>query len=193
MAILFPSMILISVLFGCLTGNMQAVSKAAIESAQDAVKIVLSLTGILCLWSGIMKISEMSSVTSGLTKIFSPFLRLLFGKKLPPKILTAIAMNLSANLLGLGNAATPLGIEVMTELEKIKTEPEDTASDEMILFTAMNSSSLQLIPTTVIGLRLACGSAAPMEILPAIWAVSLISFSASIFAAKLFSFCSGKE
>jgi len=187
MTILFPVLILVSILFGFLTGNISAVGRAAMESAQEAVKTIFSLSGTLCLWSGLMKVAEKSGITSGAVKLLSPLLRFLFSRRLPAKTLTSIAMNLSANLLGLGNAATPLGLKVMDDLQQIKTVPEDTASDEMILFTAMNASSLQLIPTTVIGLRLTCSSSNPMEILPPIWIVSLLSFTASLLAAKLFS------
>ena len=187
MSVLFPVLNALSVLFGYLTDNIQEVSKAAIDSAQIAVNTAFSLIGTLSLWSGLMKVAEQSGTAAQLAKLLSLPLRFLFGRKLSPKALAAITMNLSANLLGLGNAATPLGLDAMTELQKINTEPSDTASDDMILFTSMNTSSLQIIPTTIIGLRLACGSSNPMEILPTIWIVSLLSFTSSLLFAKLCS------
>ncbi|MDD6032091.1 MAG: nucleoside recognition domain-containing protein [Oscillospiraceae bacterium] len=181
---LFPLLIFLSLFFGILTENMEAVSRAALESAGQAVALSLTLAGTLCLWSGIMKIADRADLTEKLVRLIAPLLRLLFGRRLTPEASRAMAMNLSANLLGLGNAATPLGLAAMRELKKAAPEP-NTATDEMILFTVMNTSSLQLIPTTVAGLRQAAGSAAPMEILPAVWLVSAASLAAAIGMAKL--------
>lgn len=184
---LFPLLIFLSLFFGMLTGNMEAVSKAALESAAEAVKLVFLLMSTVCLWSGMMKVAAASGITTYLVRILSPLLNLIFGKKLPEKAKQAIAMNISANLLGLGNAATPFGLTAMQELQGIKSEASDTASDEMVLFTVINTSSVQLIPTTVVGLRLACGSETPMDILPAVWIVSLITLTISVLAAKILS------
>ena len=187
MKMLFPLLIFLSVFFGLLTGNMNAVAEAAMTSAGDAIDLVISLTGTICLWGGIMETAKAAGITAYLTKALVPFLRFIFGKKLPEAAAQAAAANLSANLMGLGNAAPPLGLTAVNEMQKIKTEPRDTASDQMVLFTVMNTSSLQLFPATLVGLRLSCGSAFPAEILPAVWVVSLLTFAAGILAAKLLS------
>lgn len=134
-----------------------------------------------------METAKKAGITTCLTKVFTPFLRFVFGRKLPESAAQAASANLSANLMGLGNAATPLGLTAINEMQKVKTEPPDTASDQMVMFTVMNTSSLQLFPASLIGLRLSCGSTAPTEILPAVWIVSALTFSAGILAAKLLS------
>jgi len=180
----FPLLIFISVFFGLLTGNTKAVAEAALGSAGDAVTLSFSLMGTICLWSGMMETANAAGITASLEKVLSVPVRLLFGK-LSPEAAQAITMNISANLLGLGNAATPTGLAAMRELQK--SAPGDTASDRMVLFTTVNTSSLQIIPTTLIGLRLACGSNAPAEILPAVWITSGAALAASVLAAKLLS------
>lgn len=185
---LFPILIFMSLFFGLLTGNLEAVSTAALNSAAEAVRLSFTLMGAICLWNGMMEIANCAKITQKLVLLISPMLRLIFGHRLPPKVAQAVAMNLSANMLGLGNAATPLGLAAMKEFQnELPKNCLDTASDDMILFTVMNTSSLQLIPTTIAALRLSSGSKAPMEILPAVLIVSLISLTVAILTAKLFS------
>lgn len=185
---LFPILIFLSLFFGFVTGNLEAVSTAALNSAADAVRLSFTLMGTICLWSGMMEIADRAQLTKKLVWLISPLLRLIFGHKLSSNVAQAVAMNLSANLLGLGNAATPLGLTAMKAFQdELPPNLLDTATDDMILFTVMNTSSLQLIPTTIAALRLASGSKAPMEILPAVLLVSFISLTAAIAAAKLFS------
>ncbi len=139
-----------------------------------------------------MRIAEVSDLTGKLSRLFRPVMKLLFWH-LPAdsKAAKAIIMNLTANLLGLGNAATPLGIAAMKELEKISPR-KGISSNEMALLVVLNTASLQLIPTTTAALRLAAGSAAPMEILPAVWLASSMSILSGILAAKFFSRLFGK-
>ena len=172
---IFCGMVVLSVLFGALNGRMPQVSNAAISSCAGAVELVLSLTGAMCLWSGVMNVADKAGITRGLAKLFSPVLRVLF-KGLPKDApaLKAISMNITANLLGLGNAATPLGIRAMQQLSK-ENGGSDTASRHMITFVVLNTASLQLIPTTIATLRLNHGSAAPLDILPAILITSAVS------------------
>jgi len=185
---LFPILIFMSLFFGLLSGNLEAVSTAALNSASEAIRLSFTLMGAICLWSGMTEIANRAKITERLVLFISPLLRLIFGHRLPPKIAQAVAMNLSANMLGLGNAATPLGLAAMQEFQKeLPKNHSDTASDDMILFTVMNTSSLQLIPTTIAALRLSTGSKAPMEILPAVLIVSVISLTAAILTARLFS------
>ena len=186
MSWIFCGMILIAVIFSALNGKISDVSAAAMSEAAGAVELVISLMGSVCLWSGLMRVADRSGFTQKLSRLFSPVTSLLFrGLDRDSPAAKAITMNLTANLLGLGNAATPLGITAMREMEKL--DPQNrTASDNMITFVVLNTASLQLIPTTTAMLRLRAGSAAPMEILPAVWAASAASVASGIAAAKLY-------
>ena len=192
MSWLFTGMLVLSLLFGILNGRMEQVSISAANECSNAVTLAIQLAGVMCLWSGLMRIAEVSDLTGKLSRLFRPVMKLLFWH-LPAdsKAAKAIIMNLTANLLGLGNAATPLGIAAMKELEKISPR-KGIASNEMALLVVLNTASLQLIPTTTAALRLAAGSAAPMEILPAVWLASSMSILSGILAAKFFSRLFGK-
>ncbi len=178
-------MIAFSVIAGFFSGNMESVSNAAIGGGQEALRLTLSLTGMLMLWSGVMKVAERSGLAAALSKLLSPLTRRLFPRLSPGgAALEKISLNLSANLLGLGNAATPLGLSAMQELDRLNPE-KGTATDEMLLFVVLNTASLQLLPATNAALRLAAGSRAPMEILPAVWLSSVLSVTAGLAVAKL--------
>ena len=178
-------MLIFSVVSAAFGGNMEALSAAALSGCGEAVTLVISLTGMLCLWCGLMKIAQQCRLTEAVARLFRPLTRLLFPE-LPAgsPTLQAICMNLSANLLGLGNAATPLGLAAMQELQKLNRQ-KDTASNAMVTFVVLNTASLQLIPTTCAVLRQQAGSAAPMEILPAVWLSSVASAAAALTLARL--------
>lgn len=178
-------MLIFSVVSAAFGGNMEALSAAALSGCGEAVTLVISLTGMLCLWCGLMKIAQQCRLTEAVARLFRPLTRLLFPE-LPPgsPALQAICMNLSANLLGLGNAATPLGLAAMRELQKLNRQ-KDTASNAMVTFVVLNTASLQLIPTTCAVLRQQAGSAAPMEILPAVWLSSVASAAVALTLAHL--------
>ena len=178
-------MLIFSVVSAAFGGNMEALSAAALSGCGEAVTLVISLTGMLCLWCGLMKIAQQCRLTEAVARLFRPLTRLLFPE-LPAggPALQAICMNLSANLLGLGNAATPLGLAAMQELQKLNRQ-KDTASNAMVTFVVLNAASLQLIPTTCAVLRQQAGSAAPMEILPAVWLSSVASAAAALTLARL--------
>ena len=178
-------MLIFSVVSAAFGGNMEALSAAALSGCGEAVTLVISLTGMLCLWCGLMKIAQQCRLTEAVARLFRPLTRLLFPE-LPAgsPALQAICMNLSANLLGLGNAATPLGLAAMQELQKLNRR-KDTASNAMVTFVVLNTASLQLIPTTCAVLRQQAGSAAPMEILPAVWLSSVASAAAALTLARL--------
>lgn len=181
----FGGLILLSVIIAFIRGDAAAVSNAAISSCGEAVTLCLTLCGIICLWSGIMRAAKTSGLTEKFSKVLSPVLKRLF-KGINPKgeAMQYIVLNITANLLGLGNASTPFGIAAMKALEKEEKSGE-RATDNMILFVVLNTASLQLIPTTAAALRLQHGSAAPMEILPAVWAVSVANVILTVTAAKL--------
>lgn len=176
----------LSVLFALFTGQMNAVSNAFLSECAGAVELAFSLIGVICLWSGLMRVAQSAGLTELLAKLFSPLLGRLFrGLKKGGRAMQYITLNLTANLLGLGNASTPFGLAAMREMEKEENGGE-AASHNMILFTVMNTASLQLIPTTVAALRLKNGSSAPMEILPCVWLSSAGSLAAALLAASLF-------
>lgn len=170
------------ILFGIITGRGSEVSKAIVISTDSTVKLVIGLSGIMCLWCGIMKIAEKSGLTDKLAKVLKPILRILFKDAAKDeKAMGAIVMNLTANMMGLSNAATPFGIKAMQELKRLNTN-SDTASDDMALFLVLNAASIQLFPTTVISIRAAVGSNNPAEtIIPAIITTSI----AATFAVVL--------
>lgn len=181
----FGGLILLSVIIAFVRGDAAAVSNAAISSCGEAVTLCITLCGIICLWSGIMRAAQASGITEKISRILSPLLKKIFkGINSGGKAMQYIVLNITANLLGLGNASTPFGIAAMKALEKEENSGE-AATDNMILFVVLNTASLQLIPTTAAALRLQHGSAAPMEILPAVWAVSVANVILTVTAAKL--------
>lgn len=180
-------MIALSVIFSIVSGNIDKVSEAFLSECGGAVELAISLVGIICLWSGLMKVAQAAGVTELLAQLFSPVLGKLFKNlKKGGKALQLITLNLTANLLGLGNASTPFGIAAMREIEAEENLNSDRASHSMIVFTVMNTASLQIIPTTVAALRLKNGSSDPMSILPCVWIVSALSLTAALLATKVF-------
>ena len=176
-----------AVVFGLFSGNISAVSNAALDSCANAVTLILTLCGVICLWSGIMRAAQSAGITSMLASLLNPVLGRLFkGVDKKGRAMQYIVLNLVANLLGLGNASTPFGVAAMRELEK-EEKTEEKASDNMILLVVMNTASLQLIPTTVAAMRLKNGSANPMEILPCVWLVSAVCIILTVSAAKIMS------
>ncbi|MBR6736258.1 MAG: spore maturation protein A [Oscillospiraceae bacterium] len=187
MTAIFSAMILSGVVLAALTGRMDAVSTAALTETTRAVELVISLTGNFCLWGGVMRIAQSSGLTDRIAKLALPVTKRLFkGLRPGGKAMGAVTMNLAANLLGLGNAATPLGIEAMRAMER-EENPKGTATDNMVLFVAMNTASLQILPTTTALLRSQAGAKAPLDILPAVWIASTISVFSGIFMAKALS------
>ncbi len=177
----------LAVIFGLVNGRAQEMSSAILENADKAVTLALSLCGIICLWCGLMKIAEKAGMVIALSRLLSPLLSLLFrGLKKGGTAMQLISMNITANILGLGNASTPLGIKAMQAIAE-EENAGGTATDNMVLLTVMNTASLQIIPTTAAALRASFGAAQPMDILPCVWIVSAYSVIVTIAAAKLFS------
>ena len=185
MSWVWAGMVVISLLSGLYTGQGEAVAAAAMEGAQQGLELCMSIGGMLCLWSGVMEVMGRCGLTEKMAGLLSPLLRVLFRDRgRDRETREAIAANLSANLLGLGNAATPLGIAAMKELHKLSGF-SSAATKEMVCFVVMNTASLQILPTTVAALRLQNGAKKPLDILPAVWFVSLCSLMLGILAAKL--------
>ncbi|NBI06541.1 nucleoside recognition domain-containing protein [Senegalia massiliensis] len=179
--------IIIGIIVATVTGNIEAVTQAAIDNAELAVELAIGLVGVMALWLGIMKIAEEAGLVQLLGKALRPIMIRLFPE-VPDDhpAMGAMIMNMAANVLGLGNAATPLGLKAMTELNKIN-EDKDTASNAMCTFLAINTSSVTLIPATVIAYRAAAGSANPTEIIGPVIIATLASTIAAIIAVKTLS------
>ena len=183
--IIWSLIVVSSVICAIILGNTQILSKAFIDSTADAVQLLLTLTGVICLWSGLMKIAERSGLTSAMARVFSPLLKKLFPRlDRDSAAFEAISLNISANLLGMGNTATPPGLKAMKELSRMNGG-SDTASDEMIVFVVMNTASLQLFPTMLGTLRGSYGSAAPFEILVPVWLSSSAALTVALIIAQL--------
>ena len=183
MAWIWTGMIAASVLYGLINGTIGAVGNAAMAGAAAAVDLCLSMAGIMCLWSGVMSIMKASGLMDGLSRLFRPVLgRLLPRACQDPDTLAALSGNVSANLLGLGNAATPLGIRAARRMAQ---GCGGRASNELCTLVVLNTASIQLLPTTVAGVRAALGAESAFDILPAVWMASALSVAAGLLAAKL--------
>ena len=182
---IWTAMIVLSLGFGLATGNLDAVAQAAMSGANSAVELSLSMAGVVCLWSGVMEIMNTCGISDGLSRLFRPLRRrLLPNASQDPQTLAAVCANASANLLGLGNAATPLGIRAARRMAR---NCDGVASNELCLLVVLNTASIQLLPATIASVRSAAGSATPFDILPAVWLSSVLSVSAGLAAAWLLS------
>ena len=181
MAWIWTGMVVLSLAFGLIFGRLDAVSAAALEGARSAVELSLSMAGVLCLWSGVLEIMNASGLSAGLAKGFRPLLRRLLPEACrDTETLAAVSANVSANLLGLGNAATPLGIRAARRMAR---GCGGTASNELCLLVVLNTASIQLLPATIASVRAAAGATAPFDILPAVWLASALSVTAGLLAA----------
>ena len=185
MAWVWTGMVVLSLIFGVLNGTITEVSSAAMEGATAAVELCISMGGIMCLWTGIMAIMNKCGFIDGLTRLFRPILRRFLPCACRDKeTLNAVSANISCNMLGLGNAATPLGIQAARRMAR---GTGGVATDELCALVVLNTASLQPLPTTVAGVRAAYCSASPFDILPAVWLASVLSVTAGLTAARLFS------
>ncbi len=182
MPFFLTALLMLSLVFGCITGQLPAVSSAAMEGAQAAVELCLSMAGAICLWSGVMTLMDRCGLSRKLARLLRPVLRrLLPSASRDSETLAAVSANVSANLLGLGNAATPLGIRAATRMAE---GCGGVASDELCRLVVLNTASIQLLPTTVAAVRSAHGCAAPFDILPSVWLSSALSVAAGLLAAR---------
>ena len=166
------------------TGQGSALAAAIPEGAQAGITLAISMAGSLCLWTGVGKLLERVGVTEILSCLIGPVLHRLFpGTRTNPALGAAVSGNICANFLGLGNAATPMGIQAVQEMAK--TAPSDIATDEMCRFIVLNTASVQLIPATVAAVRASLGCATPFDILPAVWITSLCSAGSGLGCAWL--------
>ena len=183
--IIWPLFIAISFIYALISGNIEKVSNGIFESCSSAVELTITFFGTICLWNGIIAICKQTSLMSKLTKILQPAIRFLFPElKNNNQAKEEISMNIIANLLGLGNAATPLGLKAMETLQK-ENSKKDTLSNSMVMFIVLNTASLQIIPTNVIAIRSSLGSAAPSNIIIQVWVATIVAAVVGIIATKV--------
>ena len=183
MTVIWTGMTALSLVCALVLGNQAALAPAAMEGAAQAIQLGISMAGVLCLWMGVMEVMDRAGLAGKLAKLFRPVLRRLYPDFAGDKgVMDTIAANVSANLLGLGNAATPLGLEAARRMSR---RTPGVASDSLCMLVVCNTASIQLIPTTVAAVRLAAGCETPFDILPAVWVTSLLSVAVGIAAAKL--------
>ena len=192
--IVWPIFIILSFSFAIFTGNLENLNNSIFESTNDAIKLSFDLLGSMCLWSGIMNIASSTSLVKNIAKALNPVLNFLFPTlKNNKKIKKEISMNMVANILGLGNAATPLGLKAMKSMQD-ENNKKDTLSDNMMMFIVINTASIQLIPTTVIAIRNSLGSNNPTSIVFPTWIATIIAAISGIFVTKLIiNFTRGKD
>lgn len=177
------ALVLGGILAAGMRGQVDAVATAATESARAAIDTAIGLAGVMALWMGLVRIAEQSGLMQGLARLISPVTRWFFpGLPRSHPALGAIAMNISANLLGLGNAATPLGLKAMQELQTLNTGDPEEATPAMCTFLVLNTSSVTLIPGTLIALRAAAGSRAPADIVVPTLIATLIAAAVALTA-----------
>ena len=167
MGLIWTAMIVVSVLFGCLNGTVGQVQQAALEGAQAAIELCIAIGGAICLWCAVMELMRASGLAEALSR--------------HEAVMQPLSANVSANLLGLGNAATPMGIRAAQEMARLA--PPGEASNELCRLVVLNTASIQLLPTTVAAIRAAEGATSPFDILPAVWISSAVSVAVGLAAA----------
>lgn len=184
---IWPIFIIVSIAFAIITGNIDKINTSIFESTSTAVELSITMIGTMCLWSGIMEIAANTSIIDKLLKLLRPILKKLFPKvEKDSKEYKEMCMNIVANLLGLGNAATPLGLKAMQTLQEKNTDKR-TLTDTMAMFIVLNTASLQIIPTTVIAIRASLNSNDPTKIIVPVWIATISAAIAGILAIKIFS------
>lgn len=184
---IWPIFIVLSFVYAIATGRVEQINNSIFSSATSAVELSITFLGTMCLWNGIMKIAQTTSLTKTLSKALKPLIHFLFPEvRNNHQVQEEIAMNMIANILGLGNAATPLGLKAMSTMQK-ENPQKDTLTNAMCMFIVINTASIQLIPTTVIAIRTSLGSTNPTQIILPVWVATICAAMAGITCAKLFS------
>ena len=183
MNLIWSLMVIASLVTAALTGRMDETMNAVFEGASSAVSTLISFAGAMCFWTGIMKVAEKSGVSAVIRKIISPLVNRLFPS-CSDKAKHYISMNMTANFLGMGNAATPMGMMAAQELDSENDNPL-VPSAAMCMLVVINTTSFQLMPSTIIALRAAAGSLAPASVIVPIWLASAFAVTVGVFAVKI--------
>lgn len=182
MSVIWTGMVVLSLVYGVWTGRGAAVAAACMEGASAGVELCLTMAGVTCLWMGVMEVMKRSGLAEGLSRLLRPLLCCLYPDwKGDRAVMDDISANVSANLLGLGNAATPLGIRAA---RRMALRADGVASDSLCMLVVCNTASIQLIPTTVAAVRLSAGCETPFDILPAVWLTSAAALGVGVLAAR---------
>lgn len=183
--IIWPVFIIVSLIYAFLTGNISQVNTSIFNSTTDAINLSINLLGTICLWNGIMNIASNTKLINNLTNKLKPLLKRLFPEiKENSQIQSEISMNIIANILGLGNAATPIGLKAMESMQK-ENKNKDKLSNSMVMFIVLNTASLQLIPTTVIAIRNSMGSGNPTQVIFPVWIATIVAAIVGVIVTKL--------
>lgn len=183
--IIWPIFIIVSFIYAILNGRVAEVNNSIFESTKLAVELSISLLGTICLWNGIMQIASKTSIVKHLSKLLNPIMKRLFPDiKKEEKVHEEITMNMIANIMGLGNAATPLGLKAMKSMQK-KNNDKNRLSNSMAMFIVLNTASIQLIPTTVIAIRNSLGSSNPTAMIVPVWIATICAAIAAVVSSKL--------
>ena len=183
--IVWPIFIIISFSYAIFSGNLENLNKSIFDSTESAINLSITMLGTMCLWNGIIKIASNTTLIDKLTKLLNPIVNFLFPEiKNHQNIKNEISMNMIANILGLGNAATPLGLKAMNSMQEVNKE-KDTLSNSMLMFIVINTASIQIIPTIVIAIRTSLNSENPTSIVFPVWIATICAAIAGITVAKM--------
>lgn len=189
--ILWPIFIIISIVYAIFSGNIENLNNSIFESTESAINLTITLLGMTCFWSGIMEVASKTQIIEYLSKFLKPIIKKLFSN-LNEKSYNNIIMNIIANILGLGNAATPLGLKAMEELQN-ENEDKSTLSDNMMMLIVLNTASLQIIPTTIITIRSSLDAKNPTEIIFPVWISTICAAIVGIIVTKIVIKCTKKK
>ena len=183
--ILWPAFIILSFIYAIFSGKINEVNNGIFTSVSEAVELSITFLGTICLWNGIMEIAKRTSLMEKITKLLRPLINFLFPDlKKNEKAKQEISLNIVANIMGLGNAATPLGLKAMKTMQK-ENKKKDTLTNSMMMFIVINTASIQLIPTNVIAIRTSLGSEAPTSIILPVWIATIIAAIVGILFTKI--------
>lgn len=181
---IWVAFLIIALVCGAVTGRLDAVTEAVSSGAAQAVTLAISVAGLMCFWSGMMELLQASGAAAKLSRLLMPLLRPLFGRAAADRqAMEAVSANVTANLLGLSNAATPLGLQAVDRLYTLKGRRG--APDAVLTLITLNSASIQLIPSTVAAVRAASGATAPFDIMLPVWGASIASVAVVLLSGRL--------
>lgn len=185
MNVIWPAFIILSFVYALFTGKVNEINNGIFSSVSEAVQLSLTFLGTICLWNGIMEIVKRTTLMEKLTKFLNPIMKVLFPElQHNEQAKSEISMNMIANILGLGNAATSLGLKAMKTMQKENIK-KDTLSNSMMMFIVLNTASLQLIPTNVIAIRTSLNSGNPTQIILPVWGATIVAAIVGVVATKI--------